>query len=158
MRQFILAGYCLASAFLPCAAQAQTAVERIICSGEAGDTVALELWAPSQFDEPLHCIQASYLGDAVACAPNGGWGLNGSDAPPTLVEITSDWKTAHTHASSKVTAIAGPKAVRFNAQHGVGIGSNLSYEWKFTLDRRTGQATWFTNKGDRFVYTCAAQS
>ena len=158
MRLLNLAGYCLAASFLPCATQAQSAEERIICIGEAGDTVTVELWTPSQFAEPLHCIRADYTPEDAVCAPNGGWGLSSDAVVPELVDITSDWKTAHTHLAGKVTAISGPKAVLFNAQHGVGVGSNLIYEWKFTLDRRTGRATWFTKDGDKFLYACNVQS
>ncbi|UWQ13270.1 hypothetical protein K3556_09885 [Aliiroseovarius sp. M344] len=157
MKQMILAGV-MAAVPLSILAQAEKPAEVILCRGEAGDTVTVELWTPSQFDQPLHCIRADFIAEAAVCAPHGGWGLSSDAAVPELVEVTNDWKTAHTHQAGKVTAIEGAKAVRFNAQYGVGIGSNLSYEWKFTLDRRTGSATWFTKDGEKFTYDCLGQS
>ena len=90
----------------------------------------------------------------TACAPNGGWGLSSSKTGAELIGVTSDWKTAHKHQAGKLTAIAGPKAVRFNAQRGIGVGNNLSYEWKFSIDRKTGEAIWYSADGSKTTYTC----
>ena len=133
----------------------QNAQELILCHGEDESTIAVELWKPSQYDVPIHCIRADFIIDTISCAPNGGWGLN---SPTAATEFTNDWKTAHNHQASKVTATAGKRGVRFNAQVGEGVGNNLSYEWKFSLERRTGKAVWFTNDGQKFLYVCEVKS
>lgn len=132
--------------------------EVILCHDDADKVIRIELWHPSQFDTPLHCIHADRLAGDPVCAPNGGWGLFSDGEAPALVAVTMDWKTAHEHPADKVTAIAGPKTVRFNAQHGIGTGSNQRYEWKFTMDRRSGDATWFDKTGERLSYRCDMQS
>lgn len=129
--------------------------ELVLCRGDDESTIVVELWKPSEYDVPLHCIRADFLIDTVSCAPNGGWGLNSTAA---ATEFTNDWKTAHNHQASKVTATAGKRGVRFNAQQGEGVGNNLSYEWKFTLERRTGKAAWSTKDGHKFLYVCEVQS
>lgn len=131
------------------------AQELILCRGDSESTIVVELWKPSHYDVPLHCIRADFLIDTVSCAPHGGWGLNSATA---ATEFTNDWKTAHSHQASKVTAIAGKRGVRFNAQQGEGVGSNLSFEWKFTLERRTGRAAWSTKDGQKFLYVCEVQN
>ncbi|MCK0138447.1 hypothetical protein [Aliiroseovarius sp. F47248L] len=157
MKQMIL-GVLIASLPLPVLAEdVDKREEVILCYGEE-DAITVALWSPSQFETPLHCLRSERLSDDTYCAPNGGWGLLSNADEPALVFVTMDWKTAHEHQVGKLTAIAGPKAVRFNAQYGEGTGSNLSYEWKFTLDRRTGTATWFTKGGERVTYSCEMQS
>ncbi|GHE93831.1 hypothetical protein GCM10016455_12530 [Aliiroseovarius zhejiangensis] len=131
--------------------------QEITCRTETGQELVIQLWTPHPLGDPMHCIQSERLPSEAFCAPNGGWGLLNDAGVPALVSVTMDWKTAHEHQLGKLTAIAGPKAVRFNAQHGVGTGSNLSYEWKFTLDRRTGDATWFSKAGERVPYRCELQ-
>ncbi|MCK8484885.1 hypothetical protein MUY21_12630 [Aliiroseovarius sp. S2029] len=156
MKPMIL-GALMASLPVATAAENTGAREEVVLCQGADDTITIALWTPSQFNATLHCITSDHLSGGSRCAPNGGWGLLNDAGMPALVSVTMDWKTAHEHQLGKLTAIAGPKAVRFNAQHGVGTGSNLNYEWKFTLDRRTGDATWFSKAGERVPYRCELQ-
>ncbi|SEW11352.1 hypothetical protein SAMN05444851_1489 [Aliiroseovarius sediminilitoris] len=156
MKQMILCALIASLPITAAAADVEGLEEAILCQGD-DDIITITLWTPSQFDEPLHCITSERLSGDANCAPNGGWGLLSAAEVPDLTSVTMDWKTAHEHQWGKLTAIAGPKAVRFNAQYGEGTGSNLSYEWKLTLDRRTGSATWFTKDGDRVPYRCEMQ-
>ena len=131
-----------------------TDAQMMLCSGADDNTVLVELWKPSDFDQPVHCVQAAFIADMTACAPQGGWGLSSDRRDAELIEVTNDWKTAHKHQAGKVTAVAGTRGVRFNAQRGIGIGSNLSYEWKFSVDRRTGEAFWFSADGSKTRFDC----
>lgn len=132
--------------------------EMISCSNQDGNSIVLELWSPSSFGENLHCLNADFMAGAEICSPDGGWGLNGDDDWQTLVSVTNEWKAAYKHRSSKVTAISGPKAVIFNAQLGEGLGNNLSYAWKFRLDRRNSSGTWYTGDGLQITYSCDVQN
>lgn len=135
-------------------ASGQNAQTTISCQGADDTTVVLDLWKPSPFGVAIHCLDASFAPEMVACAPEGGWGL-GSDASMTeLVDVTNDWNTAHKHEAGKVIASAGKRGVRLTAHVGTGISSNLMFEWKFAYDSRSGQATWYGNDGTRIAYTC----
>ena len=153
MKSFLL---CCLLAAIPVAAFAANAAdqETLLCHGEGGSTILVELWKPSEFDGPVHCVRTDGMNAITACAPQGGWGLSSGAAGTDLIEITNDWKTAHKHQAGKLTAVAGVRGIRFNAQHGVGVGSNLSYEWKFSIDRGTGEATWFASDGTKTRFTC----
>lgn len=157
MKQIILSAFVASLTTGAMAEDVGTREEVILCNGDE-DVITVALWSPSRFETPLHCITSERLSGDTYCAPNGGWGLLSNADVPTLVFVTTDWKTAHEHLVGKLTAIAGPKTVRFNAQYGEGTGSNLSYEWKFTLDRRTGSAKWFTKDGEKVDYSCEMQS
>ncbi len=147
-------------AVLPFCSNAQGAGTEgvILCQGKEDSRLIVELWKPSTFGEPVHCIRADFIDDMTPCAPNGGWGLSEDTPSAELVAITSDWRTAHKHTAGKVTAIAGPRGIRFNAQRGEGVGNNLSYEWKFSLQRLTGAALWYNGDGQKSAYTCEEQS
>lgn len=136
-------------------ASAQNVEEKMLCQGADGTTIILELWKPSQFGIALHCLNASFSPQMIACAPQGGWGLGTDDDMLELVEVTNDWKTAHNHEAGKVIASAGKRGVHFNAHTGKGISSNLLYRWKFAVERNTGEATWFENDGHKVTYDCA---
>ena len=153
MKRMIL---CALLAAAPHGVSAGSAVneESFRCDSEDGSAVVVRLWKPSGFNEPLHCLQADFIVGMTPCAPNGGWGLSSDTTGAELTEITSDWKTAHEHQAGKVTAISGPRAVMFNAQRGKGIGNNLSYEWKFSVQRRTGEAVWASRDGKKRAYRC----
>lgn len=143
-------------AAFPAASSALTApdAEMMLCAGTGDSTLLVELWKPSDFDQPVHCLQAAFIADITACAPQGGWGLSSDRRDADLVDVTNDWKTAHKHQAGKVTAVAGQRGVRFIAHRGIGIASNLSYEWKFSVDRRTGEAIWFDADGQKTRFTC----
>lgn len=146
---------CLLAALPICAtAGDRNKEEMVFCHGSDNTTIVIELWKPSQYGVALHCLHASFSTDMTACAPNGGWGLGSNDDMANLVEVTNDWSTAHNHEAGKVTASAGSRGVRFNAQIGKGVGSNLSFRWKFAMERRSGEAIWFGNDGHQVKYEC----
>ena len=147
----------LATVPLIASAGEQNAEELILCRGADDSTIVLELWKPSDFGVPVHCLRASFAESMTACAPNGGWGLGSDDNMSKLINAVNDWKTAHKHEAGKVAASAGTRGVRFVAQTGVGVGSNLSYKWKFSLIRRTGKATWYNQDGQQQAYECEVQ-
>ena len=146
---------CLLAVFpIFASASSQNIEETMLCLGADDTTVVLELWKPSQYGVALHCLHASFLSDMTACAPHGGWGLGSDEDMTELVEVTNDWKTAHTHEAGKVIASAGKRGVHFNAHAGKGISSNKVYRWKFSLERRSGRATWFGKDGNKVAYDC----
>jgi len=144
----------LAAASICTPASGQGVEETLICRGEDNTTIVIELWKPSRYETPLHCLRASFATDMQACAPQGGWGLGSNGAFTELVGVTNDWKTAHSHEAGKVIASAGNRGVRFNAHIGMGISSNLSYEWKFAMEKKTGKATWFGHDGHKTAFRC----
>lgn len=147
--------FCLLAAFPTCVlASSQNIEETILCRGVDNTTIVLELWKPSQYDIPLHCLHASFSADMMACAPHGGWGLGSDDDMADLVEVTNDWNTAHKHETGKVIASAGKRGVHFNAHAGKGISSNKFYRWKFALERNSGKAIWYGNDGTQVAYDC----
>ncbi len=148
----------LAAATFCTPASGQGVQEMLVCNGENDATIVVELWRPSEFKTPIHCLQASFSMDMKACAPQGGWGLGSDDDLTGLVDVTNDWKTAHNHEAGKVIASAGNRGVRFNAHIGKGIGSNLSYEWKFALEKKSGKATWFEHDGRKTAFNCQSMS
>jgi hypothetical protein len=132
----------------------QNVEETMLCCGADNTTVVLELWKPSQFGVDLHCLNASFASQMMACAPQGGWGLGRDDDMVELVDVTNDWNTAHNHEEGKVIASAGKRGVRFTAHAGKGISSNMLYRWKFVLERSSGKATWFGTDGNSVAYEC----
>ncbi len=146
---------CLLTAAPICASASGQGLEEILfCRGADGNTIVVELWQPSEYGTPLHCLHASFSTGMTACAPQGGWGLGSNDDLAELVDVTNDWKTAHNHGAGKVIASAGKRGVRFTAHIGIGISSNLSYEWKFSMEKKSGEATWFGHDGRNTAYRC----
>lgn len=144
----------LAAAPIFASASSQNAEEMMLCQGADGTTIMLELWKPSQFGIALHCLNASFSPEMMACAPHGGWGLGRDDDMVELVDVTNDWKTAHNHEAGKVIASAGKRGVLFTAYAGKGISSNLIYRWKFAVERSSGDAIWFGKDGHKTAYEC----
>ena len=136
----------------------QNAEELFLCRGDDDSTIAIETWKPSEFEPPVHCVQVSFLPDMTACAPNGGWGLGIDDNLTKLIEVTNDWSTAHKHETGKVAASVGTRGVRFVAFHGVGIGSNVNYQWKFVMARNSGKAKWHSQGDKEIAYDCELRS
>ena len=132
----------------------QNVEETVLCRGVDDTTIVIELWKPSQFGVALHCLNASFSSQMIACAPHGGWGLGSDDDMGELVDVTNDWNTAHKHEAGKVIASAGNRSVRFNAHAGKGISSNILYRWKFVLENSSGKATWFGKDGSNVAYEC----
>jgi hypothetical protein len=138
-------------------ANERNAEELILCLGTDDSTIAVELWKPTSSGVTLHCLYASFSSNMTACAPNGGWGLGSDDNMTTLVDAVNDWETAHNHEAGKVAASAGTRGVRFIAHSGVGVGNNLNYIWKFSLESSSGRATWYTQDGGKLAYACEVQ-
>lgn len=144
----------LVTAPIYASASSKNAEETVFCRGADDTTIVLELWKPSQFDVVLHCLQASFSAEMMACAPQGGWGLGSDDDMAELVDVTNDWNTAHNHEAGKVIASAGKRGAHFNAHAGKGISSNQIYRWKFAFERSSGKATWSDNDGNKIAYDC----
>jgi hypothetical protein len=129
--------------------------ERLLCETAAGETVRVNLSAPSRFDTPLHCVEAPGLRDLVAgCAPDGGWGLSAGDGSQDLAAVATE-SAGLAHDGGWFFARLGPS--EFVASASVGSRPPLALEvagetfWRMRLDLASGTGVVETRDGEATV-------
>ena len=137
-------------ALLPALAAAQEAPTSFDCLAEDGRAFRLELWQPSEFREPLHCVTGLDLGGVAGCAPQGGWGLSDPASPGELAGVVR--KTGEDRdAEGKFFARVGLSEFVASASRGEGLPLVLEVHgvtfWRMRMALATGEGAMFTRDG-----------
>lgn len=138
-------------ALLPLAAAAQEAPVAFDCLAEDGRHFRVEMWQPSEFGVPLHCVTGIDLGGVAGCAPQGGWGLSDPAAAPGELSGVVAKPAEAGRAEGKFFARVGLS--EFVASASLGQGMPLALEihgvtfWRLRMDLATGEGRMFTRDG-----------
>ena len=149
-------GFCISFAVPLFSASANYAGESrlISCISKSNHEITIELYKPSEFGVPLHCVSAPFLRDLTACSPNKGWGLSRGTGLADLEEITTDWKYAHSHLDGKFRAALSAKTFSAAASYGTGLPNtehiNGKTNWVMKVDRITGEG-WIYAEENVFI-------
>ena len=138
-------------ALCPLGAAAQEAPVGWDCLAEDGRAFRVELWQPSEFGAPLHCVSGIDLGGVASCAPQGGWGLSDpAEAPGELGGVAA--RSAEVvGAEGKFFARVGLSEFVASASQGAGMPLALEVHgvtfWRLRMELATGEGTMFTRDG-----------
>ena len=115
---------------------------------------------PSEFGQPLHCIDAPGLYDLTPCAPDGGWGLSAGTGLAGLTSVTGSWVQAHDHFYGKFYALVSADSIVAAASFGEGLPS-MSGEgntfWRMEVSRITGEGRVRAEDGTYGIFCQAEQ-
>lgn len=135
--------FCLFTAVSKSNASHAETVTLLSCLSKSDYEIYVELNKPSDFGAPLHCVTAPFIHDLTSCSPNTGWGLSRGTGLTELVEITTNWKYAHSHPDGKFRAGLSPTHFAAAASFGEGLPNTTSLDqntfWLMHIDRITGK-------------------
>jgi hypothetical protein len=139
---------------LPLGAQERATLS---CAAEGAPAFEVTLWNPSEFEMPLHCVNAPDLAEQFACAPDGGWGLTDPASPGEALRVAVASPDAASHEGAKLFARVTPS--EFVASASAGRELPLALEiagetfWRMRVSLESGAGVVETREGETAV-TC----